>query len=140
MNLSKYIIGFVALLTFGIVLTTNSVSAEAYASYKSVPRAIRGYYISESANDSLKITQHAVTDGSPLADSYFYRVTKVNYSRHVYHIHSYIDLGGRSYFTLRVTHYAKNKLKSGSAYFHKVSYARYHYFLNHWNPEYDYDD
>lgn len=140
MKTKQYIMMSLTIPSLGAGLAISQSKAEAYATYHSVPHAIRGYYISEAANDAMKISQHSVTDGSPLTDSYHYHVTRVTYSHHVYHLHSYIDLGGRSYFTLKLNHYAKTKIKSGSGYYHKVSKARYHYFLNHWNPQHHYDN
>lgn len=131
MKLTKFVLVGIGMVSFGLSMQTNVTDASAYTTYRSIPRAIRGYYISPSANDSLKITQHRVAEAWPLADMNTYSVTKVNYTRHKYHVHCYIDLGGKIYFTLRLNHYAKNKIKSGSGYFYKVSKASYHYFLTH---------
>lgn len=140
LKINRFAMMGLSIVSLGASLATSQLKAEAYTTYHSVPHALRGYYISESANDSMKITQHMVVDGSPLADSYHYHVRKVNYSNHIYHLHSYIDLGGRTYFTLKINHYARTKIKSGSAYYHRVSKAKYYHFLNHFNPEYNYDD
>lgn len=140
MKLKDYVSLGVTVLSLIAGLAATQTNAEAYTKYNSIPRALRGYYISYPANDSLKITQHAVVGGSPLADSYFYHVTKVNYNRHIYHIHTYMEMGGRSYFTLKLNHYAKTKIKSSGAYYHKVSKAKYYHFLNNFNPDYIYSD
>lgn len=140
MKYSYYLAIVTASVSLGFGMLVSQENASAFTTYHSIPRALRGYYISRPANDSLKITQHQIVEGSPLADSYSYRVTKVNYSKHHYHVHSYIDLGGRSYFTLKLNHYAKNKIQSGHAKFNKVKKTTYSYFLNHWNSEYDYGD
>lgn len=138
MNTKKCVLLGIAALSFSTGLIVNQTNAEAYTKYKSIPHALRGYYISYRANDSLRISQHMVVGGSPLADSYSYHVTKVNYSHHIYHIHSYMELGSRSYYTLKLNHYSKNKIRMGNGYYKKVSKAKYHYFLNHFNPDYTY--
>ncbi|MCH5463230.1 hypothetical protein HC026_12070 [Lactobacillus sp. LC28-10] len=138
MNAKQCVLTGLIGLSFGVGFAATQTKAEAYSTYKSIPHALRGYYISYRDNDSLKISQHMVVGGSPLADSYSYHVTKVNYSHHIYHIHSYMELGSRSYYTLKLNHYAKAKIKSGNAHYQKVSKARYYYFLNHFNPDYTY--
>lgn len=138
MKLKNIVIASVATLSFGAALTMTSKSVSAYSSYKSIPTAIRGYYISKPGNDSLKITKHAIVSGSPLADSYFYRVTKVNRSGHKYHVHAHITLGNTTYFTMKLSHYKKNKIYSAGYTYTKTSKAKYHYFSNHFNHAYGY--
>lgn len=134
MKLSKYVLLGVTALSLGADLAATQTTASAYTTYKSVPRAMRGYYISQTGNTALTITQHQVVEAIPQADWYTYHVTSVSYSNHYYHIHAYMDMGKRYHFNLKLHHYAKNKLTSGGYTYQKVKASTCSYFLNHYNP------
>lgn len=134
MKIKSYVSMGVAALSLGVGLAATHTTANAYTTYKSVPRAMRGYYISRPGNTALTITRHKVVEAIPQADWYNYHVTSVSYSKHYYHIHSYMDMGKRYHFNLKLHHYAKNKLTTGGYTYHKVKASTCSYFLNHYNP------
>lgn len=133
MKINRYIVTSLVFLSSIGAFAFNAPKTYAYTTYKTVPKSIRGYYISKTARDSLAISKHYVKEGSPFADMYSYHVTKVNYSKKYYNIHSYIVLGNKAYFTLKFKHYAKNRLSSNGYSFQKVSKTTYRKFLNNWN-------
>lgn len=130
MNLKQSILLGVSVLSFGGALTFSSTTAHAYTTYRTVPRAIRGYYIGNRY--MAKITAHTVSEGSPQADMYAYKVLRVNKSGHNYRIHSKFTLGNTSYFTLKIRHVSKYKLKfKGMPLLHKVSKSHFWWYGNH---------
>ncbi|GHP12703.1 hypothetical protein YK48G_01280 [Lentilactobacillus fungorum] len=79
-----------------------------------------------------KITRGYVSEGGPQADIYSYKVLRVNQSGHNYRIHSKFTLGNTTYFTLKIRHVSKNKLKfKGMPILHKVSKSHYYWYANH---------
>lgn len=128
----KNIILGVAALSLG--LAAQQTTANAYTTYKLVPRAMRGYYISRTGNSAYTITQHKIVAAIPQADWYDFHVTSVSYSNHYYHIHTYSDMGKRYYTTFKLHHYAKNKFTADGYVYQKVKASTCSYFLNHYNP------
>lgn len=123
-----------ATTVLGVGVAGLATTAEAYSTTSYVPRAIRGYYISRTGNTALTITRHKIVEAIPQADWYNYHVASVSYSNHYYHIHTYMDMGKRYHFNLKLRHYAKNKLTTGGYTYQKVKASTCSYFLNHYNP------
>ncbi|KRM93518.1 hypothetical protein FC56_GL000230 [Lentilactobacillus senioris DSM 24302 = JCM 17472] len=121
-----------AVMSFGMMVGASPATPASAKTYKSVPRSIRGYYISKRAHEALAISSKHVVEAWPLADAYQSTVTKVKNSGHKYSIRAYIMLGGRNYTTYKLSHYAHNRLASGGYSFQKVSKHTYSKFLNSW--------
>lgn len=135
MKLNKCVLLGITTLSFGTGLAVTQTNAEAYTSYKSIPHAIRGYYISRPGNQALILTRHHVRNSIPQSDSYVSNVTSVNYSNHNYHIHSYENLGKIYRGTDKLHFYAKGKFTFDGYAYHKVKASTCGYFLNHYNPD-----
>ncbi|GAW99695.1 hypothetical protein [Secundilactobacillus mixtipabuli] len=129
MKLKNYVLLGAAGLALGVSVPLKQSTAKA-STYHSVPSSLRGYYIS-SSNRAFWITKYTVHDVIPQADGYGMHVTKVTRSGHTYRVHTYIDMGGRSYVTYKLNRYAHNKFKYAGKYFHKVSKSHYYYYVSH---------
>lgn len=134
MKIKSYVSMGVAALSLGVGLAATHTTANAYTTYKSVPRAMRGYYISRPGNLALTITQHSIMTAIPQADFYKYHVTSVSYSKHYYHIHAYINYGRKIRTVFKLHHYSKYRLTSDGYKYSKVKAKTISYFLNHPNP------
>ena len=115
-------------------LSAAQTNADAHVTYQSVPRTIRGYYISRPGNSALTITKHQIVTSIPQADWYNWHVRFVTYNNHYYHVHTYQDMGQSYYSTFKLHRYAKNKFTTRGFAYHKVSASTISYFVNHSNP------
>lgn len=129
MKFKHYMLAGVTALSLGMFVNASPASAK---TYKSVPHAVRGYYISKSGKEALAISGKHVVEAYPRADAYSWKVTKVKYSNHKYHIRAYLNMGGKVYTTYKLKHYAHNRLSAGGYSFQKVSKHTYSKFLNSW--------
>lgn len=129
MKLKRSIILGVTALSFWGAIALTPTTAQAYSTYRSVPRAIRGYYI---GNDRISmITGHRIVYGMPQADAYSYKVTRVNRSGHFYHIHAFMYYGQRVNMNFKISHTSKYKIRVGNVHMHKVSKSSYYWYANH---------
>lgn len=127
MKLCNYVLLGAASFALGVGIPATQASA---STYHSMPTSLRGYYIS-NGNLAFWITKHTLHDVIPQADGYGMHVYKVTRSGHTYRVHTYIDMGGRSYATYKLNRYAHNKFKYAGKYFYKVSKSHYYYYVNH---------
>lgn len=129
MKFKHYIVAGLTALSFGMIVDTSPASAK---TYRSVPHAIKGYYISKSAHEALAISKKHVIEAYPWADAYSYRVTRVKRSGHKYHIRGYMRMGGKYYATFKIKKHAHHRITAGRYSFKKVSKHSYYKFLNSW--------
>ena len=129
MKIKKSILLGVTALSFGTTVASATTTAQAYSTYRTIPRAIRGYYIGHHRISM--ITGHRIVYGLPQADAYSYRVTSVTRKGHYYRIHTYLRMPNRINITFKVKHTSRYKLRIDQDHLDKVSKSLYYWYANH---------
>lgn len=129
MSIKKSISLVIASASLGLGLVTTMPTQTQASTYHSIPKSLHGYYI--GYHRLMVIRSHSFIQGLPQADAYTYHVSKVSKSGHYYHIHSWLKMGSTYHFTLKLSHYAHNKIYVSGSSLHKVSKSHYYWYASH---------